>query len=128
MPVNSVASKPPPLYYYGVCARIRYSWTSSKPGRKWYGCVKYKVILKLILCFIFSLVVYDIYSYVFTQEAGDSDFFQWADNGMTAYEKKLEEHMRGMEEGRRADIDRLEKRRKADIDRLEKLIQTKYKE
>jgi hypothetical protein len=42
----------------------------------------------------------NIYSYVLTQEAGDCDFFQWADNKMTAYEKKLEERMKDLEEGR----------------------------
>jgi hypothetical protein len=36
---------------------------------------------------------------------------------MFAYEKKLMEHLKDMEE-----------RRQADIDRLEKLIETKYKE
>jgi hypothetical protein len=71
------------------------------------------------LCFIFSLVVYDIYSYVFTHEARDCDFFKWADNQMTSYEKKLEEHIRDMEKGRPADNDKVEKMRKADIDRLE---------
>jgi hypothetical protein len=36
---------------------------------------------------------------------------------MTSYEKRLEDHMRDIEEGRRADIDR-----------LEKLIETRHKE
>jgi hypothetical protein len=62
------------------------------------------------------------------QEAGDCDFFKWADNQMTSYEKRLEEHMRDMEEGRRADIDKVEKMTMANIDRLEKLIETKHKE
>jgi hypothetical protein len=43
MSANSSASKPPPLCYCGVRARVRHSWTSSNPTRKWYGCVKYKV-------------------------------------------------------------------------------------
>jgi hypothetical protein len=74
------------------------------------------------------LVVYDIYSYVFTQKAGDCDFFMWADNQTTSYEKRLEEHMRDMEEGRQADIEKVEKMTMANIDRLEKLIETKHKE
>lgn len=47
---------------------------------------------------------------------------------MTSYEKRLEEHMRDMEEGRRADIEEVEKKTMANIDRLEKLIETKHKE
>jgi len=47
---------------------------------------------------------------------------------MTSYEKRLEEHMRDMEEGRRADIEKVEKMTMANIDRLEKLIETKHKE
>jgi len=46
MSVNSDASIPHPLCYCGVHARLRYSWTSDNPGRKWYGCIKYKVIFK----------------------------------------------------------------------------------
>jgi hypothetical protein len=53
MSVNSDASRPHPLCYCGVRARLRYSWTSDNPGRKWYGCIKYKVILKLINCDLF---------------------------------------------------------------------------
>jgi hypothetical protein len=52
----------------------------------------------------------------------------WADNQMTSYEKRLAEHMRDMEEGRRADIEKVEKMTMANIDRLEKLIETKHKE
>jgi hypothetical protein len=66
--------------------------------------------------------------FVFTQEAGDCDFFKWADNHMTSYEKRLEEHMRDMEEGRRADIEKVEKMTMTNIDRLEKLIETKHNE
>jgi len=47
---------------------------------------------------------------------------------MTSYEKRLEEHMRDMEEGRRADIEKVEKMTMANIDRLEKLIETKHNE
>jgi hypothetical protein len=47
---------------------------------------------------------------------------------MTSYEKRLEEHMRDMEEGRRADIEKVEKMTMSNIDRLEKLIETKHKE
>ncbi|XP_062160993.1 uncharacterized protein At4g04775-like [Alnus glutinosa] len=102
MSVNSDASIPH-LCYCGVHARLRYSWTSDNPGRKWYGCIKYK-------------------------KAGDCDFFKWADNKMISYEKRLEEHMRDMEKGRRADIEEVEKKTMANIDRLEKLIETKHKE
>jgi uncharacterized membrane protein YvbJ len=58
---------------------------------------------------MFSLVIYDIYYYILTQKDGDCDFFMWADNRMTSYEKRLEEHMRDIEEGRRADIEKVEK-------------------
>jgi len=47
---------------------------------------------------------------------------------MTSYEKRLEEHMRDIEEGRRADIEKVEKMTMANIDRLEKLIETKHNE
>jgi hypothetical protein len=47
---------------------------------------------------------------------------------MTSYEKRLEEHMRDMEEGRRADIEKVEKMTMTNIDRLEKLIETKHNE
>ncbi|XP_062169407.1 uncharacterized protein LOC133875325 [Alnus glutinosa] len=103
MSVNSDASRPIPLCYCGVCARLRYSWISDNPERKWYDCIKYK-------------------------EAGDCDFFKWADNHMTSYEKRLEEHMRDIEKGRQADIKKVEKMTMANIDRLEKLIETKHKE
>jgi hypothetical protein len=47
---------------------------------------------------------------------------------MTSYEKRLEEHMRDMEEDRRADIEKVEMMTMANIDRLEKLIETKHNE
>jgi hypothetical protein len=75
---------------------------------------------------MFSLVIYDIYYYILTQKDGDCDFFMWADNRMTSYEKRLEEHMRDIEEGRRADIEKVEKMTMANIDRLEKLIETRH--
>jgi lipopolysaccharide export LptBFGC system permease protein LptF len=77
---------------------------------------------------MFSLVIYDIYYYILTQKDGDCDFFMWADNRMTSYEKRLEEHMRDIEEGRRADIEKVEKMTMANIDRLEKLIETRHNE
>jgi hypothetical protein len=54
-----------PLYYCGFPARVRNSWTTSNPGKKWYGCINYKVI------FEFSFVLYLIVSslYIF------ADFF-----------------------------------------------------
>jgi hypothetical protein len=53
MSVNSDASIPHLLCYCGVRTRLRYSWTSDNPERKWYGCITYKVILKLINCDLF---------------------------------------------------------------------------
>jgi hypothetical protein len=47
---------------------------------------------------------------------------------MSSYEKRLEDRMRDIEEGRRADIERVEKVTMANIDRLEKLIETRHKE
>jgi len=47
---------------------------------------------------------------------------------MTSYAKRLEEHMRDMEEGRRANIDKVEKMTMTNINSLEKLIETKHKE
>ncbi|XP_062160416.1 ras-related protein RABC2a-like isoform X2 [Alnus glutinosa] len=58
----------------------------------------------------------------------DCDFFKWANNQMTSYAKRLEEHMRDMEEGRRANIDKVEKMTMTNINSLEKLIETKHKE
>jgi hypothetical protein len=52
----------------------------------------------------------------------------WVDNQMTSYEKRLEEYMRDMEEGRQADIEKVEKMTMTNIDKLEKLIETKHKE
>jgi uncharacterized membrane protein (DUF106 family) len=72
--------------------------TTSNPARKWYGCNNYKVIfcyiLKLALCYILSLV--------------DCDFFEWADKEMSAYEKRLAQHLKEMEEKRQADNDKVE--------------------
>jgi len=48
------------------------------------------------------------------QRKGDCDFFAWADNEMTTYETKIMEHLKVLDD-----------RRKAYSDRLEKLIETK---
>lgn len=47
---------------------------------------------------------------------------------MTSYEKRLKDHMRDIEEGRRADIEKVEKVTMANIDRFDKLIETRHKE
>jgi hypothetical protein len=56
MSTNSNLSSGPPLYYCGVLAPVRNSWTTSNAGRKWYGCMKYKVIFEIsfVLYFIVS--------------------------------------------------------------------------
>jgi ABC-type bacteriocin/lantibiotic exporter with double-glycine peptidase domain len=75
--------------------------------------------LKLALCYILSLVVYDILSFVFfffMQKASNCDFLEWADKDMSAYEKRLTQHLKEM-------VERL-----ADNDRVEELIEKKYKE
>jgi preprotein translocase subunit SecF len=51
------------------------------------------------------------------KKAGDCDFSEWADKEMSAYEKRLEQHLKEMEE-----------RRQADNDRVEELIEKKCKE
>jgi Fe2+ transport system protein B len=75
--------------------------------------------LKLALCYISSLVVYDIFAdlFFFIQKAGDCDFFEWADKEMSAYEKRLAQHLKEMKE-----------RRQADNDKVEELIKKKCKE
>jgi hypothetical protein len=74
--------------------------------------------LKLALCYISSLVAYGILAYFcFMQKVNDCDFFEWADKEMYAYEKRLIEHLKNMEE-----------RRHVNNDRLEKLIERKCKE
>jgi hypothetical protein len=46
MSANSETSSGRLLCYCGVVALIRYSWTYTNYGRKWYGCEKYKVLHK----------------------------------------------------------------------------------
>jgi hypothetical protein len=41
------------------------------------------------------------------QKAGDCDFFVWADREMSPYEKGLAKYLRGMEEKKTADYDRI---------------------
>jgi len=59
------------------------------------------------------------------QEAGDYNFFQWADNEMTTYEKNLGKYLKHMEEGRQVVIGRLENRIAADMVKLENLMLSK---
>ncbi|XP_062165459.1 uncharacterized protein LOC133871982 isoform X2 [Alnus glutinosa] len=80
-----------PLCKFEIPARLRNSWTTSNPAKKWYGCNNYK-------------------------KAGDCDFFEWADKEMSAYEKRLAQHLKEMEE-----------RRQADNDKVEELIEKKCK-
>jgi len=51
------------------------------------------------------------------QKAGDCDYFDWADNKMTAYEEGLMKYLRGMEE-----------RRLVEKDKVDELIEQKCKE
>jgi hypothetical protein len=46
MSANSETSSGRPLCYCGILAVIRYSWTYTNYGRKWYGCENYKVLRK----------------------------------------------------------------------------------
>jgi hypothetical protein len=64
------------------------------------------------LCYISSLIVYDIFAIFFSfsffmQKAGDCDFFEWADEEMSAYEKRLTQHLKEMEERRQVDNDKV---------------------
>ncbi len=40
------------------------------------------------------------------QKVSDCNFFGWADNEMSTYERKMVEHLKDMEERRHSDIDR----------------------
>jgi hypothetical protein len=51
------------------------------------------------------------------QKAGDCDYFDWANNKMTAYEEGLMKYLRGMEE-----------RRLAEKNKVDELIDQKCKE
>jgi DNA-binding SARP family transcriptional activator len=42
------------------------------------------------------------------QKAGDCDFFEWVDKEISAYEKRLAQHLKEMEERRQADNDKVE--------------------
>jgi hypothetical protein len=46
MSANSETSSGRPLCYCGILAVIRYSWTYTNYGRKWYGCENYRVLRK----------------------------------------------------------------------------------
>jgi hypothetical protein len=60
MSTTSDLSSGPPLCCCGIPARLRNSRTEINPGRKWFGCIKYKVIPLLTLsAYILSLVAYD---------------------------------------------------------------------
>lgn len=54
----------PPLCRRGIPARLRNSMTETNPGRKWYGCINYKVILLLTMsAYILLLVAYDTFAF-----------------------------------------------------------------
>jgi CHASE3 domain sensor protein len=55
--------------------------------------------------------------FFFMQKARDCDFFEWADKEMSAYEKRLVQHLKEMEE-----------RRQVDNDKVEEVIEKKCKE
>jgi hypothetical protein len=42
-------------------------------------------------------------------KSGDCDFFEWSDKEMFAYEKRLMEHLKEMEDKRHVDNNRVEK-------------------
>jgi hypothetical protein len=44
MSANSETSSGRPLCYCGIPVFVRYSWTKTNFGRKWYGREKYKVL------------------------------------------------------------------------------------
>jgi hypothetical protein len=46
--------------------------------------------------------------FFFMQKVSDCDFFEWADKEMSGYEKRLEQHLKEMEERRQADNDKVE--------------------
>jgi hypothetical protein len=56
MSTTSDLSSGPPLCKCGVPTRLRNSWTTSNPAKKWYGCNNYKVIheISFVLYFIVS--------------------------------------------------------------------------
>jgi len=64
------------------------------------------------------------------QKKDDCDYFAWADQEMTAYETKVMERFKVLDDRRQADRDRLEKLIETKYNdhylKLEKLIETKY--
>jgi hypothetical protein len=50
MSTTSDLSSGPPFCYCGFPERVRNSWTTSNPDKKWYGCINYKVIFKWDNC------------------------------------------------------------------------------
>jgi len=62
------------------------------------------------LCYILSLVVYDIFAdpFFLMNKVIDFDIFEWVDNEMSGYEKRLAQHLKEMEERRQADNDKVE--------------------
>jgi len=58
------------------------------------------------MCYFLTLVVLYIFT-ISMQKAGDCDFFVWADREMSLYEKGLAKYLRGMEEKKTADYDRI---------------------
>lgn len=71
MSANSDASSVRrPLCYCGVLARVRYSWTDTYSGKKWYGCENYKVFFEIKIVILCSLVGDDIFYFLFHAEKG----------------------------------------------------------
>jgi hypothetical protein len=60
MSTTNDLSSGPPLCRCGIPTHLRNSRTETNPGKKWYGCINYKVIPLLTLSvYISSLVAYD---------------------------------------------------------------------
>jgi hypothetical protein len=119
MSTNSEASSGHPLCYCGVSAFVRYSWTKTNFGRKWYGCEKYKVLRDYYFHVQFFIFLFFIYFcrlnfYIgFTffdmmQHFGDCGYFKWADNELSTYERKMLQRLNDIEEHSRAEVRRLE--------------------
>jgi len=64
MSTASDLSSGPLLCRCGIPGCLRNSRIETNPGRKWYGCINYKVIPLLTLsAYISSLVAYDTFSF-----------------------------------------------------------------
>jgi hypothetical protein len=64
MSTTSDLSSGLPLCCCGIPASLQNSRTETNPGRKWYGCINYKVILLLTMsAYILLLVAYDTFAF-----------------------------------------------------------------